>query len=471
MNSIIGVHFWERQARLSLCDAESVSTAQLDLPSDIKRLNIIANDFALKKAFEVIDSFIKEKMGISEYRLLMCVSDDTGLKEIQGFYRCAKECDIEVVGTVTETMAMAYYSYIEFGASGPVLMTFASPAKLAVAEYYIEEGLVEKEDTYIAGRWNGTSLAKAEFLTPSSSRLFDMTDAPIVLCSGTMDRALSFDQALKNHISTSQAFYNPNIEFKMIDSQSVIEGTGFICGKLERRPAFQGINAVDTLSPYELLVGINGEMFPIIGADKVIPCEEEIEIERYPESDKPYEDIRLYERRNNSFVQICRLNASKEQAEVLYKKPVKLKISADGVRKLKLDIKAVLGDNGLNLKIPDDIIDTVEETGNEENIEDFIAHILPIVDDLEYAVKYAKDGDNPYIQGILKTYNKAIQILNDNGVTLINGEGEPFDYNYQTAVAHVSDIELPDNTVKQVMQAGYIYKGKVIRTASVIVAN
>ena len=59
----------------------------------------------------------------------------------------------------------------------------------------------------------------------------------------------------------------------------------------------------------------------------------------------------------------------------------------------------------------------------------------------------------------------------DNEVTVITGEGEPFDYNTQTAVAHVSDVELPDNTVKQVMQAGYMYKGKVLRTASVIVAN
>ena len=53
MKSIIGVHFWERQIRLSICDEESVSTAALDLPSDIKRLNVIANDFALKKAFEI----------------------------------------------------------------------------------------------------------------------------------------------------------------------------------------------------------------------------------------------------------------------------------------------------------------------------------------------------------------------------------------------------------------------------------
>lgn len=471
MKSIIGVHFWERQIRLSICDDESVSTAALDLPSDIKRLNIIANDFALKKALEVIDECIKEKMGLSEYRLVFCVSDDTGLKEIENLYRQAEECGIEVVKTVTETMAMAYYSYVEYGATGPVLMAFASPAKLCVAQYYMEEGSIDHEDTYIAGRWNGTSLYKAAFISSASNRLFDLTEAPIVLCSGTMERCLNFDQALKSYISTSNTFYNRNIEYKMIESQSIIEGTGIICGMLEGRPAFQGLNAIDTLSPYEVFVSINGEMIPMIEGDHVIPCDEEIEIEKYPETEKPYDDIRLYERKTRSFVEICRLKASKEKAELLYRKPVKIRLRAGDTRKMELSIRAVLGENELKFRIPNDINFEEEVTTTKVSAEEIITRMLPIVDDLEYAVKYSKDEDNPYIQGIIKTYNKAIQILLDNEVSVITGEGEPFDYNTQTAVAHVSDVELPDNTVKQVMQAGYMYKGKVLRTASVIVAN
>ena len=70
-----------------------------------------------------------------------------------------------------------------------------------------------------------------------------------------------------------------------------------------------------------------------------------------------------------------------------------------------------------------------------------------------------------------KSYEKAVEILEQNGVTRITGEGRPFDFNLQNAVAHVSDGDLPENTVKQVMQAGYMYQGKVLRTAQVIVAN
>ena len=470
MKTVIGVHFWERQARLCVCDADSVSVAAIDLPSDIKRLNIVATDFALVKAFEVIGDFIKENMGLEDYALVICVSDDTGLKEIEGMYKIAEQCGINVIRTMTETMAMAYFSYVEYELAGPVMMAFASPAKLAVAGYYMDEGEVELEDTFIAGRWNSSSI-KSEFLTPASKRFFDNTEAPLVVCAGTMERCLEFDRALKSYINGTNLFVNTNIEYKMIDSQAVIEGVGFLCGKLEGREAFQGLKALDTLSAYELCVSINGSMFPIVEMDSLLPVEEQIEIEKYPEAPKAFDEIKLFEKRGMAFVEVCSMKLPKEQMESFYKKPCKLTVTADSTRRMKLSILSGLGDNEVKIDVLQSMSAEEIEEPKKENVEDFIAKMIPIIDDLEYACKYADDGNNPYIQGILKTYNKAIQILEASGVTMITGEGEPFDYNKQTAVAHVSDINLPDNTVKQVMQAGYMYKGKVIRPASVMVAN
>ncbi|MBO4864311.1 MAG: nucleotide exchange factor GrpE [Eubacterium sp.] len=470
MRTVIGVHFWERQARLCVCDADSVSVAAIDLPSDIKRLNIVATDFALVKAFEVIDNFINEHMNVEEYALVMCVSDDTGLKEIESMYKTAEQCGVTVIRTMTETMAMAYFSYVEYELVGPVMIAFASPAKLAVAGYYMDEGEVELEDTFIAGRWNSSTL-KNEFLTPASKRFFDNTEAPIVVCAGTMDRCLEFDQALKSYINSTNLFVNTNIEYKMIDPQSVIEGIGFLCGKLEGRQAFQGLKALDTLSAYELCVSINGSMFPIVDMDSLLPVEEEIEIEKYPEAPKSFDEIIFFEKRGRAFVEVCNIKMPRDQMEFFYRKPCKLTVSADANRRLKLGIRTSLGDKDIKIDVLQSMSTEEVEQPKEESVADFLAKMLPIIDDLEYAIKFAADEDNPYTQGIMKTYNKAIQILESNGVTIITGEGEPFDYNTQTAVAHVSDLNLPDNTVKQVMQAGYMYKGKVIRPASVMVAN
>ena len=471
MKTVIGVHFWERQARLSVCDADSVNIAALNLPAEIKLLNIVANDFSIMKAFEVIDTFVNERMNVSDYALVICISDDTGLQEIQRLYRCAEEFGVELITTVTETMAMAYFSYVEYGIEGPVMMAFASPAKLAVADYFLEGGSVEKMDTFIAGRWNGTSFNKTEFLTPGSKRFFDVTESELVICSGTMDRCLAFDQALKNYVATSNTFLNNKMEFKMIDPQCIIEGTGFICGKLEGREAFMGLTAVDTLSAYELFISINGVTWPILDMDRIIPLKESIELEKYPETEKPFDDIRIYERRGMTLTEVSRMNVPKEKTSPFYRKPCKLTVYADENRNLEFTVSSILVDEDLVLKVYDYMKTGEEEEVKELKVEDFIAKVLPVIDDLEYAFKYAKDEDNPYTQGIRKTYEKAIQILEANDVTVISGEGEPFDYNTQTAVAHVMDDDLPDNTVKQVMQAGYKYKGKVLRTASVIVAN
>jgi hypothetical protein len=205
--------------------------------------------------------------------------------------------------------------------------------------------------------------------------------------------------------------------------------------------------------------------------DRIIPLKESIELEKYPETEKSFDDIRIYERRGMTLAEVSRMNVPKDKTSPFYRKPCKLTVYADANRNLEFTLSSMLVDNDLVLKVYDYMKTGEEEEVKEVKVEDFITKVLPVIDDLEYAFKYAKDEDNPYTQGIRKTYEKAIQILKSNDVTVISGEGEPFDYNTQTAVAHVMDEDLPDNTVKQVMQAGYKYKGKVLRTASVIVAN
>ena len=471
MGTIIGVHFWNRIARLCFCDAESVSVAEVNLPSDIKRLDIAANEYALKKAFEVIDGFLKEKAGISDYSLVIAVSDDMGLKEIQGIFSAAREFGVNVIRTVTETLAMAYFSYVEYGIGGNALMAFVSPAKLGISEYYLEEGIVEKIDTYYAGRWNGSSLSKKDFVHSYSDKLFDATAADYVICSGTMERSLDFDFAMKNYIRASGTFINKNIELKAIDNQCVIEGIGFICGKLEGRTAFQGLNAIDSASPYELILSVNGEMCPLLDSETVVPYSKTVEINKFPEPVRSYNSIKLFEYRKDEFVLVSDIHVAKDKMEDFYKKASSVKVDIDEDKKIVLTFVDIQTRNEYKIDVLEAAAqdDAVEE--KEEDVPGFITKVLPIIDNLEYAANYAKDDDSPYMQGIVQSYNNAIEILKKNGVEVVHGEGEPFDYNFQTAVAHVEDDDLPDNTVKQVMQAGYVYKGKVLRPASVVVAN
>ena len=180
--------------------------------------------------------------------------------------------------------------------------------------------------------------------------------------------------------------------------------------------------------------------------------------------------ITVYEKKQDRLVKIGGLKVPKDNLTDFYKKPVWVGIGADEHRALTLLIQQMDSDKYIELPIGSTDGGAGAED-KEETVADFVEKILPIIDNLEYASKFAQDPDNPYTKGIIQSYENAVKILEENGITIISGEGEPFDFNLQNAVAHIADVDLPENTVKQVMQTGYVYKGKVIRTASVIVAN
>ena len=179
----------------------------------------------------------------------------------------------------------------------------------------------------------------------------------------------------------------------------------------------------------------------------------------------------LYEEKESKYEEVCRFRISKEDLEGYYNKLITVNVVVNEDKRMSLILQDKDVGRGIEIPILDAIGGPDIPDDEEVSIDAFIKKILPIIDNLEYAVKFSQDKDNSYYQGYLQSYNKAIAILADNGVIQISGEGQPFDYNLHNAVAQTTDPKLPENTVKTVMQTGYMYKGKVLRTASVVVAN
>ena len=471
MKNTIGIHIWDGAARLAICDDESVRTAEVEFPYELQRTVSLTNEYTLIQALKIIDEFIKENLGLNFYDIVIAVPDSFGLKEIYDLKRIVEKAGMNLVRTVSDTLAVAYYSFVEFRIGGNVLVAYAAPGYLSLVEYKFTDGLIRKVDTYIAGRWKGSALKETAYLHPYSSKLLDATEAEIVFFSGATSRCLEFDQAMKNHVS-SGSFINTNIEYEMIDSQCIIEGLGMICGNIEGRTAFQGLSAYEFLSPYDTYLSINENIYPVCETQQRIPFDNEINIMRIEDTFSSYAVIKLLEKRDMQLNIVNEIKLSKERLSDIIMKPVKCNVKCDAYKMIDVTISVTGGGGEITLPVygEQEMIESAEEI-KEETIEDFISKIIPIIDNLEYASKYATDPDNPYAQGIIQSYHKAVEILENNGVKIISGEGEQFDYNTQSAVAHVTDIELPENTVKQVMQTGYSYKGQVIRTASVIVAN
>ena len=72
------------------------------------------------------------------------------------------------------------------------------------------------------------------------------------------------------------------------------------------------------------------------------------------------------------------------------------------------------------------------------------------------------------VQMIQKNLN---DILSKLGVAVMGTVGEPFNPEYHQAVSHIEDESLGENVIATVYRKGYRIGDKIVRHATVIVAN
>lgn len=102
---------------------------------------------------------------------------------------------------------------------------------------------------------------------------------------------------------------------------------------------------------------------------------------------------------------------------------------------------------------------------------DTIVKFLEIYDNLERAANQEGDEDNVHKKGMVMIFHQLQSVLEKLGVTEIDPMGEPFDPERHNAVLHIEDENLGENVVSQVFQKGFLLGTKVIRFATVQVAN
>ena len=108
--------------------------------------------------------------------------------------------------------------------------------------------------------------------------------------------------------------------------------------------------------------------------------------------------------------------------------------------------------------------DTIKYAG-----ESLIKQFLPILDNLELALKHCKQKDDFY-QGIEMIYANMHTMLEEAGVKPIEAIGLPFDPYRHEALLSIDSKE-PKNTILEEMQKGYTYNEKIIRPAKVTISK
>ena len=137
-----------------------------------------------------------------------------------------------------------------------------------------------------------------------------------------------------------------------------------------------------------------------------------------------------------------------------------------------------------NAKLKDQMLRTAAEYDNyrkrsareaDQKFNDGVSHavnqILAILDTLDMAAN-AECTDENYKKGVVMTLDKAAKALDALHVEEIEALGKPFDPNFMNAVQQVpAEDGQESGTVVRVFQKGYMIGDKIIRHATVVVAE
>lgn len=142
-----------------------------------------------------------------------------------------------------------------------------------------------------------------------------------------------------------------------------------------------------------------------------------------------------------------------EQLDNLKDKHLRLQAEFDNFRKRTMKEKAELILNG-----------------SEKSICSF----LPIIDDMERALKTTETSTNVEAirEGFELIYSKFITILSQNGVRIIETNDQPLNTDYHEAIAVIpAPSEEMKGKILDTVQTGYTMNDKVIRHAKVVVGD
>ena len=101
---------------------------------------------------------------------------------------------------------------------------------------------------------------------------------------------------------------------------------------------------------------------------------------------------------------------------------------------------------------------------------DLLKELLPLVDDLERALR-AEGDDNAIRKGVELIHKQLIEILRKRGVRPIEALGADFDPHYHMAVAHEHAEDKREGEVIEEFGRGYMLGDRLLRPAMVKVAK
>jgi molecular chaperone GrpE len=105
-------------------------------------------------------------------------------------------------------------------------------------------------------------------------------------------------------------------------------------------------------------------------------------------------------------------------------------------------------------------------------VEALVEHLLPVLDAFDRALAaYDDPAYAEYSKGFELIRKQLGDILAKQGLERIESVGKEFNPHFHHAIESVETAELPDGTVLQELQPGYVFHGRILRPAMVRVTS
>ena len=112
------------------------------------------------------------------------------------------------------------------------------------------------------------------------------------------------------------------------------------------------------------------------------------------------------------------------------------------------------------------------EMTRKYRIQSFAIEILPVIDNLERALKHeVREEDKGFYDGVKMIYDQLMKALKDEGVSEIEALGKPFDASYHQALLSEKREDSEPGMVIEVLQKGYMLKDRILRPSFVKVSE
>ena len=100
-----------------------------------------------------------------------------------------------------------------------------------------------------------------------------------------------------------------------------------------------------------------------------------------------------------------------------------------------------------------------------------IEKLIPALDQLRLVTSYPVEDEalKNYLIGFKMINDQLYQILEDDGLKVVDGLNKQFDPKYHYAIEKVSDKDKENGLIVSQTQVGYLYKERTIRPAMVVV--